>query len=622
MIAFSGHVFYNTGRLSYYFMQLNFPKVGAFVEDNKTRFVVWAPEKNKMEVSIDGKFFPMTKDDRGYWSAAVDFAAIGTQYKFRIDGQQILPDPASCFQPEGVHGNSEVVDKNFSWTDDKWKGLSLGEMIQYELHVGTFTNEGTFDGIISRLAYLRELGVNAIELMPLSQFPGSRNWGYDGVYPFAVQNSYGGPRELKRLVNEAHRHGIAVILDVVYNHQGPEGNYLSEYGPYFTEKYKTGWGSAINYDDAYCDGVRNFYWQNALMWLDEFHIDGLRLDAVHAIWDFSARHFIDELRAKVRALEVETGRKKVLIAEFDLNNPRYINPPAVGGYGLDGQWIDEYHHALHSLVTGERDGYYEDFGEPAHLVKALTHSYVYTGDYSVHRKKYFGIAPENKYDQFVVFAQNHDQVGNRLAGDRLTSQLSLEGLKLAGGAYLLSPHVPMLFMGEEYGEKNPFQYFISHTDEDLVKLVREGRKKEFSYFNWKEEVPDPQSEDTFNKCKLSWSYKEGEGKILFSYYKTLIGFRKTLKALQSFERDSLVVLPSPDPKVILFQRFHDGANLVIALNFNDAPARFLQPFAFNIKKVFDSSSSEWGGPASFQPHSIDGDEPIEINPLSVQLFEF
>lgn len=604
-------------------MRLEFPRVGAFAESkNNTHFVVWAPEKSKMEVAIDNKFIPMNKDEFGYWSVTVDSASVGARYKYRIDGNKVLPDPASCSQPEGVHGPSQVVDSNFPWTDNQWKGLLLGEMIQYELHIGTFTNEGTFDGVISKLEYLKELGVNTIELMPLTQFPGNRNWGYDGVYPFAVQNSYGGPQGLKRLVNEAHNHGIAVILDVVYNHQGPEGNYFSEFGPYFTERYKTGWGSAINYDDAHCDGVRNYYWQNALMWLDEFHIDGLRLDAVHAIWDFSAKHFVDALREKVRALELETGRKKVLIAEFDLNNPRYINSPDVGGYGLDGQWIDEYHHALHSLLTGEVDGYYEDFGKPSHLIRSLKNSYVYTGEYSIHRKKTFGLAPKNPYNQFVVFAQNHDQIGNRLAGDRISTQLSLEGLKLAAAAYILSPHVPMLFMGEEYGEKNPFQYFISHTDKNLVKLVREGRKKEFAYFNWKEEVPDPQSEDTFNQCKLSWKYTDGDGAILFKYYKHLIKLRKSLKALQSFERSSLTMLPSPDSNIILFQRYHDGKEIVVALNFSKDASRFLQPFPFAIKKIFDSSSKQWGGPLDFKPHTIDGDEPVSMNPQSAQLFEF
>jgi maltooligosyltrehalose trehalohydrolase len=603
-------------------MQTGIIKVGAFNEANATRFTVWAPEKKKMEVEIGNKFLPMEKDWQGYWKATADSVKPGTNYKFRIDGKKSLPDPASCFQPEGVHGPSQVINRNFEWTDQSWQGLPLGEMIQYELHVGTFTQEGTFDGVIKKLAHLKDLGVNAIELMPLSQFPGNRNWGYDGVYPFAVQNSYGGPLGLKKLVNEAHNYGIAVILDVVYNHQGPEGNYFSEYGPYFTDRYKTGWGSAINFDDAYCDGVRNYYWQNALMWLEEFHVDGLRLDAVHAIWDFSANHFIEALQKKVGALEIELGRRKVLIAEFDLNNPRYISSTDVGGYGLDGQWVDEYHHALHSLLTGEKNGYYEDFGHPSHLVRSLKNSYVYAGEYSVHRKKYFGVAPINPYNQFVVFAQNHDQIGNRLAGDRLSTQLSFDGLKLAAAAFILSPHVPMLFMGEEYGEKNPFQYFISHTDAKLVEMVREGRKKEFHYFGWKEGVPDPQSEETFTRCKLSWKFDEGENAVLLRFYKHLISLRKSVKALKCFDRQSLTILSSSSESVVLFQRKCEESNAVVAFNFRESTEKFSLPFPYAIKKTFDSSAEEWNGPVPFAPHEAQSGESLEIKGLSAQLFEF
>ncbi len=431
-------------------MSYSYPEAGAFYDGaTKTSFTVWAPMSKHVEVVLGGKLFPMKADERGYWQATLKDAPPDTLYLFRIDQEKTLPDPASLSQPQGVHGPSAVKERSYSWTDEGWKGLNLAEMIIYELHVGTFTTKGNFDGVLSKLEYLKTLGVNAIELMPVAQFPGKRNWGYDGVYPFALQDSYGGADGLKRLVDEAHRIGIAVILDVVYNHQGPEGNYLQEFGPYFTDKYKTGWGNAINYDDAWCDGVRHFYWQNALMWLNDFHIDGLRLDAVHAIWDFGAKHFIQELRSKVAALEAQSGRKKVLIAELDLNNPRYIDPPSKGGFGMDGQWSDEFHHALHAMVTGEINGYYEDFGKPEHLAKALKDSYVYTGEYSIHRKKLFGAAPkENPYTQFVVFAQNHDQVGNRFSGDRLTQQLSPEGLKLAAAAYLLSHHVPMIFMGE------------------------------------------------------------------------------------------------------------------------------------------------------------------------------
>ena len=362
---------------------MHHPFVGAFLKERSCAFTVWAPHRKKVEVFLPGANVShlMTKNDFGYWSVGLDGIDAGSPYFFVLDDGKKFPDPASRAQPDGVHGASSVVPQDYNWTDNGWKGFALGEMLLYEVHVGAFSPSRNFEGIIKRLEYLKDLGVNTIELMPVAQFPGDRNWGYDGVCPFAVQWSYGGPTGLKKLVDAAHSAGIAVVLDVVYNHQGPEGNYLGEFGPYFTDKYKTGWGKAINYDDAWCDGVRNFYWQNALMWLDEFHLDGLRLDAVHAIWDFSARPFIEELTVRVRKLEETTGRKKVLIAEFDLNNPRYITSPAKGGYGLDGQWIDEYHHAIHSLLTGETDGYYEDFGDTDHLARSLRDSYVYTGQY-------------------------------------------------------------------------------------------------------------------------------------------------------------------------------------------------------------------------------------------------
>lgn len=598
--------------------------VGANIKNNTCSFTVWAPLKKKVQV-----FFPendsvhsMSKNDFGYWSVDIEGVRPETPYFFILDGDKKLPDPASRGQSDGVHGPSRVIESEYAWSDYQWQGLPLGEMIIYELHVGTFTSTSDFKGVISKLPYLKELGVNTIELMPLSQFPGSRNWGYDGVYPFAVQSTYGGPRGLKELVNEAHKNGIAIILDVVYNHQGPEGNYLGEYGPYFTDKYKTGWGQAINYDDAWCDGVRNYYWQNALMWLDEFRIDGLRLDAVHAIWDFSANHFMEELSRRVRTLEKESGRKKVLIAEFDLNSPRYIQPFSKGGYGLDGQWIDEYHHALHSLVTGEVDGYYEDFGKTDHLVRSLKDSYVYTGQYSEHRKKLFGRNAEGTgFDQFVVFAQNHDQVGNRMLGERLSTLVSFEAQKLAAAAYLLSPYVPMLFMGEEYGEKNPFQYFISHTDAELVRLVREGRKKEFSYFKWEGEVPDPQSEETFRQCMLSWAVEtEKNARAIFEYYRHLIGFRKTRPAMRSAERESLSVVFATDD-IVAFERKASGDHVVIVMNFSTKKAAYESLSQGGLKKIFDSASRQWGGPASEETSSSRQVESHQLHPLSVVIFE-
>lgn len=600
------------------------PAVGAIYHGNKQcTFSVWAPLKENVALELPGhgdKKIPMSRDDMGYWTVALDDIEPLTRYFFRID-QKKLPDPASRFQPEGVHGPSAVVDHGFSWTDQEWRGIPLKDMIIYELHVGTFTAKSSFEGVIERLPYLRDLGVNAIELMPLAQFPGSRNWGYDGVYPFAVQSSYGGPEGLKHLVNEAHRHGIAVLLDVVYNHQGPEGNYLGEFAPYFTDRYKTFWGSAVNFDDAYCDGVRNYYWQNAIMWLDEFHIDGLRLDAVHAIWDFSAVHFLEVLVQKTDELKARSGREKVLIAEFDLNNPRYINDPTRGGYGLDGQWIDEFHHALHALVTGERDGYYEDFGETQHLVKALRDCYVYTGQYSKHRKKFFGKQADNAYGQFVVFSQNHDQVGNRMAGDRLSTQLNFEQLKLCAAAVLLAPQVPMLFMGEEWGETNPFQYFISHTDEKLVEMVREGRKKEFSYFNWKGEVPDPQSEKTFNQCILSWNYEEEPARRkLHELYRWLISFRGSNSVMRNDNRSDVQV--DHLDKTIILERKSNDELLVIILNFSGDPSRFSVPQRFDqATKVLDTSALTWRGPGEIAPPELKSGQDILLHPHSALIFK-
>lgn len=603
---------------------MDHPLVGSAWKEKSCSFTVWSPIAKQLELILgkDNTRYPLNRTHDGYWHTDVPGVAADASYFFLLDGVKKLPDPASRAQLQGVHGPSTVVPDSFDWSDDGWKGLPLGDMIIYELHVGTFTREHTFDGVVRRLPYLKRLGINTIELMPVSQFPGQRNWGYDGVFPFAVQQSYGGAAGLKRLVNTAHREGIAVILDVVYNHQGPEGNYLGEYGPYFTDKYKTGWGQAINFDDAWCDGVRNFYRQNALMWLDEFRIDGLRLDAVHAIWDFSACHFIEDLASAVRRLEKESGRRKILIAELDLNNPRYISKPERGGYGLAGQWVDEYHHALHVLLTGETNGYYEDFGEVGHLARSLKDGYVYTGQYSKHRKKHFGRKPDGiTYNQFVVFLQNHDQVGNRMTGDRLSTMLSAEGLKLAAAAYLLSPFVPMLFMGEEYGEKNPFQYFISHTDEKLVGIVRKGRKEEFASFRWKGEVPDPQSEETFDRCILSWDVDKSEdAKALFSFYRFLIDFRKTRPAMQGRSRDSMRVTTAQNG-IVGFERTFQGDHILVILNFNNKAVPYRLPEGKKSNTIFDSGSARWdggerGGTARGTP-----EESIMLNPLSALVLE-
>lgn len=538
----------------------------------------------------------MQRDEAGYWTLTLPDIQEGTTYFIEPDPGVVRPDPASRSQPTGVHGASAVVDgRQFNWTDEGWTGLAPEQLILYELHTGTFSPQGHFQGIIARLPYLQSLGITAIELLPVAQFAGERNWGYDGVFPYAVQNNYGTANDLKELVNAAHVHGIAVILDVVYNHLGPEGNYLSDYGPYFTNKYKTPWAEAMNMDDAWCDGVRNFFLHNALQWLEAFRIDGLRLDAVHAIWDVSARPFLRDLSRAVRALEQQTGRRKILIAELDYNDPKYINPPAKGGYGLDMQWIDEFHHALHAVITGEVNGYYEDFGQLSHLAKAFNSSYVYTGEYSIHRKQHFGELPaDNPYSQFVVFAQNHDQVGNRLAGDRLTASLSIDQLKLVAATVLLSPHIPLLFMGEEYGERNAFQYFTDHSEPALIASLREGRKREFAYFNWEGDVPDPQSEEVFKQSKLSWQTDSRIGAELLAWYRQLIHFRKNRRAMQNYERTGTRA-EVRDEMLLYVERHCDRDGIVIWFNFGTDAIATCYTGTASLKKLFASATSTLPG---------------------------
>ncbi len=583
---------------------------------------VWAPGKKSLELILDrgesSAFIPMGAENNGYWSVTVPDATPGLKYSFRVNGKERYPDPASRSQPEDVHGPSAIVSRDFEWNDQHWKGISRGEMVIYEVHTGTFSEGGNFDGIIARLPYLLELGINAIELMPVAQFPGSRNWGYDGVFPFAVQHSYGGVNGLKRLVNAAHEAGIAIILDVVYNHTGPEGSCLHAFGPYFIDKYKTPWGPVVNLDDAWSFGVRDYFTQNALMWLEEFHIDGLRMDAVHAMMDNSAVHFMEELQQEVKKLEVRSGTKKVLIAELDLNNPRYINPVNEGGFGLDAQWVDEFHHALHSILTGETDGYYSDFGNIEHMEKAVRDTYVYTGEFSVHRKRNFGRPVNNSFDQFIVFAQNHDHIGNRMFGERLPSLVSFEGLKLAAAAVLLSPYIPLLFMGEEYGEKNPFLYFISHTDEKLVEMVRKGRKEEFSYFNWAGDPPDPFAEDTFQRSIPNWESGTEEAGNLLEFHRQLISLRKGKSCLRNPARDSLYVYPTAKGSVLAYERSDEYGTLMVILNFGKEIAEFRSE-RFSGEKIFDSADIKWKGPGGSEASATE--LSIKMKPLSAVIIE-
>jgi maltooligosyltrehalose trehalohydrolase len=541
--------------------------VGARYAPGSTEFIVWAPLKEKVELALD-KPLPMSKDEWGYWRLAVAGVRPGDSYMFRLDADLSVPDPASLSQPEGVHGASAVVDlSGFTWSDGGWAGIPLANMIIYELHVGTFSATHDFDAVAAKLDYLVWLGVNAIELMPIAQFPGDRNWGYDGVYPSAVQHSYGGVDGLRRLVDRAHARGIAVIVDVVYNHFGPEGNYLKQIGPYFTEQYRTPWGDAVNFDAAWSDGVRNYFFANITFLLEDCRVDALRMDAVHAIKDMSARTFIAEVKELAADISHRTGRHKILIAELDLNDPKYILPPARGGYGLDAQWVDEFHHALRALLTGERKAYYEDFGEIGQLEKAFRNTYVYDGVYSPYRRRTFGGRAEGcPYDQFVVFAQNHDQVGNRACGDRLGEHLTPGQLKLAAAAVLLSPYVPLLFMGEEYGERRRFPFFVSFQDPALIRAVREGRAAEFAGFAGEElTIPDPEAMETFESAVLSWAFDEE----LLGWYRELIRFRKTRPALQGRARDTMTVRVIG--RVLAVERKIVNDRVVIFLNFGDSP---------------------------------------------------
>jgi maltooligosyltrehalose trehalohydrolase len=449
-----------------------------------------------------------------------------------------------------------------------------------------------------RLATLKDLGVTAIEIMPVAQFPGDRNWGYDGVYPYAVQASYGGPLALKRLVDACHQHGIAVALDVVYNHFGPEGNYLAEFAPYFTDLYKTPWGQAVNFDDAESDEVRRYFTENALQWIMDYHIDALRLDAIHAIVDISARTFLEELSAAVHAKAHELGRDVYLIPECNRNNAHVVSPPELGGWGFDAVWNDDFHHSLRVLLTGEQDGYYQDFHGVEDLAVAYREGFFYTGQYSKYRRKRYGISSKQiPAKRFVVFSQNHDQVGNRSVGDRLSQSVSFEQLKLAAGTVLLSPYIPLLFMGEEYSEPAPFQYFVSHGDAALIEAVRQGRKNEFAEFGWSGDVPDPQSEATFLSCKLNWNLRaEGQHRILWEFYQELLRLRRDVPSLANLDKDALEVRSFPDEKVLLVRRWDASSQTLIVCSFNQDPIDIkVQIPAGNWHTVLDSNDERWGG---------------------------
>ena len=605
-----------------------------YLNSKKTRFSVWAPHRKKVALHLvypENKVIELQPGEKdGYWHLQINKNILNYKYFYQLDGKEEFPDPASSFQPEGVHGPSQIINHSFSWSDQHWSGISLAKMIIYELHVGTFTEEGTFEAIISRLDELANLGVNTIELMPIAQFPGQRNWGYDGVFPFAVQNSYGTPYNLKNFINICHQKGFAVLLDVVYNHLGPEGNYLPQFGPYFTDKYHSNWGKGINFDGHYSNGVRNYFIQNAIYWLEKYHFDGLRLDAIHSIFDMSATHFLAELSLAIKKLSKKNKRIYHLIAESDLNDNKIIRHRQRSGYQLDAQWNDDFHHSLHALLTKENSGYYKDFGKVEDLAVAIEKGFVYSGQYSHYRKKNHGnssrfIPPE----KLIVYSQNHDQVGNRMLGERLARLVSFDKLKLAAAMVILSPYVPLLFMGEEYGEDAPFLYFINHQDQELIEAVRKGRKEEFSQFQWQQEPPDPQDESTFLRSKIDWQKKkEKKHAVLVNYYTQLIKLRKKYPLLNCPAKKEIKAWTYKENKTLVQKRIREKQQFLFIASFNHFKNKFNlnQSKEYSVSKkyrwelVLDSCQKNWLGSGTFAPDIFFEKDDTILKPYQFLLY--
>ncbi len=517
-------------------------------------FRVWAPRAEQVEVVLaGGRRTAMAsageRHGRGWVAVEVDDAGEGTDYGFSLDGGPVRADPRSAWQPAGPEGLSRVVDHDsFRWSDRSWRGFSLPSAVLYELHVGTFSPDGTFAGVAGRIDHLIDLGVTALELMPVAEFAGERGWGYDGVNLFAPHHRYGGPDGLKRLVDACHARGLGVIVDVVYNHLGPSGNYLGEFGPYFTDRYRIPWGQAVNFDGPGSDEVRRFVVDNAVHWLVDYHCDGLRLDAVHAIFDASATHILEQLASEVAAVSAASGWRRWLIAESDLNDPRLVRDRGSGGYGLDAQWADDFHHSLHALVTGERDGCYRDFGSLDDLGTAVRSAYVYAGRYSPYRDRSHGRPADGvPGSSFVGYAQNHDHVGNRAEGDRLAARLSPGRLEAVAAVVLTAPFVPMLFQGEEWAASTPFAYFTDHGDPSLREAVRAGRRAEFASFGWDpDQVPDPQDPATFGRSRLDWSEAAGSPhREMLAWYRRLIQLRRDYPELADGRRERVRFRPYP-----------------------------------------------------------------------------
>jgi maltooligosyltrehalose trehalohydrolase len=541
-------------------------------------FSVWAPRRNRVTLEVDGTKVSMHgPSSRGFWSVDVPEAGHGSDYAFLLDEDPTpYPDPRSFWQPKDVHSHSRVLDHHrFTWTDEKFRAIPLPSAVIYEMHVGTFTQGGTFDSAIERLDYLCELGITHIEILPIAGFEGEFSWGYDGVANYAPDEAYGGPEATKRFVDAAHNKGIAVILDVVYNHFGPAGNYTNQFGPYYTEKHVTPWGAAINFEEGGSDQVRRYFIDNALMWLRDYHFDGLRLDATHELIDRSAMHFLEQLAREVEDLSASVGRCLFLIAESDLNNPRVVTSLEANGYGMDAQWSDDFHHALFSILAQEQVGYFEDFGSISDLAHTLKHTFLYEGQYSKFRLKHHGRPVINlSYHHFVGFIQNHDQIGNRARGERVHMIVGKQAAKLAAGVVLTAPFLPMIFMGEEYGADTPWMYFADFQSEELRKAVREGRKRDFASFGFGEDVPNPEDPATFQASKLNWKeLDEPAHKEMHRWYRDLIHLRRKTLALNLGDPMRMDVVSSEEGRWI----YTDRGDIRTVINFSDASVRFDMP---------------------------------------------
>jgi maltooligosyltrehalose trehalohydrolase len=600
------------------------PLGATWLGGSRTSFLVWAPHAKQVELQLLGpgkQLVPMEPLPRGYFYVVAN-APPGARYCYRLDSGSERPDPASRLQPEGVHAPSEVVDARFEWSDAGWRGIPLETYVFYELHVAAFTPEGTLEAIIPRLARLKDLGITAIEIMPVQEFPGNRNWGYDGTYPYSVHHSYGGPAGLKRVVDACHRVGLAVVLDVVYNHLGPEGNYFGDFAPYFTDVYQTPWGNALNFDGPGSDEVRRYFLANALQWVDEFHIDALRLDAVHAIIDPSACPFLHQLAEVVHHRARQLDRQIHLIAESGRNDANVIRPAQEGGWDMDASWNDDFHHALHVALTGERNGYFVDFHGVEDLARSLREGYVFSGQYSEHRRCSHGNSSKGvPGKRLVVCAQNHDQVGNRMMGNRLADMQNFERLKLGGAAVLLSPFLPLLFMGEEYGEIAPFPYFVSHSDPELIEAVRQGRGNEFKEFKWVGSLPDPESEETFAASKLNWELQEKDWhRLLWEFHRELLRMRREIPALASLDVEAVDATVLPNGRTMMMRRGSKGSRVIVVFQFGEQPEQVsIELPRGHWEKVLDSATPRWGGAGSEIPEVLRsaGNMHLQLKPSSV-----